>query len=143
MFLGGLWHGANWTFVVWGLYHGLLLGGYHLLRHRGWTLESPIFSRALTFLAVTLGWVFFRAETFGKAGGILRAMAGGEGFALPQVSGLFLAVLVIAAALAFLAPNTWEMKFQPRVSYAYGLAGLLFWVILLLETERPFLYFQF
>ena len=143
MFLGGLWHGANWTFVVWGMYHGLLLAGYHLLRKRGVMPKSAVLARALTFLCVVVGWVFFRAETLPKAAYILRAMAGGDGLTAPHVPLGYLMLIVAAAALSFFAPNTWEIKLEPKARYAYALALLLAYVILLLEKESPFLYFQF
>jgi len=71
MALGGLWHGANWTYLLWGLYHGLLLAGYRLFFHKpaapARTMTSPLLAlRAcqilVTFTLVTLGWVLFRPE---------------------------------------------------------------------------------
>lgn len=143
MFLGGLWHGANWTFVVWGMYHGVLLAGYHLLRKRGLTPKSVTLSRAVTFLCAVVGWVFFRAETLPKAARILHAMAGGEGFTAPHVPLGYMALIITAAAVSFFAPNSWEITLQPKTRYAYLLALVLVYTILLLEKESPFLYFQF
>ncbi|MGC2856379.1 MBOAT family O-acyltransferase [Novispirillum sp. DQ9] len=87
MVLGGLWHGAGWTFVAWGALHGLFLVANHLWRAAvgsgrpgragrvgGWTA---------TFVAIVVAWVFFRAETFGGALTILGAMAGGNGLTVP------------------------------------------------------------
>jgi alginate O-acetyltransferase complex protein AlgI len=71
--LCGLWHGANWTFVVWGLWHGLFLIAERLLP----IARMPsILCRAVTLLAVLLGWVFFRAQSLEQAGGIFAALFG-------------------------------------------------------------------
>ena len=85
MVLGGLWHGAGWTFVVWGALHGLYLILNHgfraavgAVRHRRWA-ELAAYrhaSWALTLLAVLVAWVFFRAESLAGAGRVLTAMAG-------------------------------------------------------------------
>jgi len=101
MLLGGLWHGAGWTFVAWGGLHGLYLVVNHLWR----SARSAIFpatrpaaaservpaaawktvlSRGVTFLAVVAGWVIFRAGSMAAAGNLFRSMAGLEGFALPE-----------------------------------------------------------
>lgn len=62
MGLGGLWHGANWTFVIWGLYHGLGLAALHTARARQWVPRLPsVLSWVLTFVFAAVGWVFFRA----------------------------------------------------------------------------------
>ncbi len=143
MFLGGLWHGADWTFIVWGLYHGVLLAGYQLLRKRGWVPGSVALSRAITFLMVVFGWVFFRSETLPKAAHILAAMFGANGVGEMHVKVGHVLMIAAAAAIAFFAPNTWEIKLKPRPRYAYALAILLIYCILLLERESPFLYFQF
>ena len=94
MLLGGLWHGAGWTFVIWGGLHGLYLvinHGWHAVRrklgqHPDRPLSKPIHiaSALLTFLAVTAAWVFFRADSFEHALAIVHAMLGGNGFVMPD-----------------------------------------------------------
>jgi alginate O-acetyltransferase complex protein AlgI len=80
MLLGGLWHGANWTFVVWGGLHGAYLSVERWLRSRfkGFTpgRVTLVGLAVLTFLLVNITWVFFRAKTFAGAGVILTGMAG-------------------------------------------------------------------
>jgi alginate O-acetyltransferase complex protein AlgI len=93
MLLGGLWHGAGWTFVFWGGLHGTYLLVNHLWhalkRRAGRPAEgSGIVSRCsgqmLTLLCVIVGWVFFRADSFSTAVSMLHGMAGGNGFVLPS-----------------------------------------------------------
>jgi alginate O-acetyltransferase complex protein AlgI len=93
MVLGGLWHGAGWTFVLWGALHGLYLAvnhGWRALRARlGQDLkQSTWWGRAcaclLTFIAVVIGWVLFRAADFAAAVAMLKAMAGFNGLVLPD-----------------------------------------------------------
>lgn len=92
MLLGGLWHGANWTFVIWGGLHGLFLCINHAWRYvtRGalvrWETRRSYraMSTALTFLAVVAAWVFFRAPSFHGAFNLLGGMAGTHGLALPN-----------------------------------------------------------
>jgi alginate O-acetyltransferase complex protein AlgI len=87
MILGGLWHGAGWTFLIWGTLHGVFLMINHLWRalcgRLGVKIEdtatSRWASRALTFLCVTVAWVFFRAESVNGAFAMLQAMAGLNG----------------------------------------------------------------
>ncbi len=90
MLLGGLWHGAGWTFVIWGGLHGLYLCINHAWRalcgNRAPILPSPlrtIFYGSITFLAVVVAWVFFRAETEHGAWQVLQGMAGLNGVTLP------------------------------------------------------------
>ncbi|WP_036485572.1 MBOAT family protein [Myxosarcina sp. GI1] len=92
MLLGGLWHGAGWTFVFWGGLHGIYLVVNHLyrslrkylghnLRNDGWLLRGV--GWLVTFIAVVISWVFFRASSFDTALGILGAMFGANGIQLP------------------------------------------------------------
>ena len=135
MLLGGLWHGANWTFVAWGALHGLYLMAEHAVGARRSQAPSPglrpIWARSLssaaTFFLVVVGWVFFRAEDLTSGVRFLAAMAGLNGLGSPlppqsasdvtlllQTLGLHatpLAVLGIAQYLAclyvvFCLPNT-------------------------------------
>ena len=92
MLLGGLWHGAAWTFVWWGGLHGLFLiinhGWIKLKKSLGYEAKAAwtgrICAGALTFIAVTAAWVYFRADTAASASRILESMAGLNGFALPE-----------------------------------------------------------
>jgi D-alanyl-lipoteichoic acid acyltransferase DltB (MBOAT superfamily) len=85
MGLGGLWHGAAWTFVAWGLLHGAYLAIYHLWERTGIRLagNNPWPGRLLTFFCVTIAWVLFRADSWSSAGGILTSMTGLNGMVLP------------------------------------------------------------
>lgn len=95
MVIGGLWHGAGWTFVAWGALHGgylIVNHGWHSLRralHGGELPESTWLGRrlaqAVTLLAVIVGWVFFRASTFDGALAVLEGMSGLNGVSLPGI----------------------------------------------------------
>ena len=91
MLLGGLWHGAGWTFIVWGGLHGLYLIINHSWRELksrlGWNSGGHItklIAGAITFLSVVVAWVFFRADSFNSAYVILAGMAGVNGVSLPS-----------------------------------------------------------
>jgi alginate O-acetyltransferase complex protein AlgI len=141
MLLGGIWHGASWTFVVWGAYHGLLLCGQRLLGGA----RLPALRRLVTFVAVVVGWVIFRSPSLTVAARMLGRM-----FSLHQDAPLasgwpFLALVVVAAGLAHLGPNTFEL--DHRWSWAAGaLIVLLFalaMLVIIAGKPSPFLYFQF
>jgi D-alanyl-lipoteichoic acid acyltransferase DltB (MBOAT superfamily) len=90
MLLGGLWHGAGWTFIIWGGLHGFYLiinHAWHNIKQRlNWHNDSQwsiIMGRMLTFLAVVIAWVFFRADSFSSAIAMLQGMLGMNGFSLP------------------------------------------------------------
>ena len=73
MLLGGLWHGANWTFVFWGGYHGALLCLYKLFGEF-WDRVPAVVQRTGTFFLVVIGWVFFRSDNFSIAIAMLARM---------------------------------------------------------------------
>ncbi len=160
MLLGGLWHGANWTFVVWGAWHGLLLAGE---RMRGVSPQSHGFNPlrwSLTFGAVLLGWVMFRAPQIGDAIDYYQAMFSFDGMQLSaalatQISELQIAVLVLAYGIVAVAG--WRAlprptPLAPRVAavlthpYAEALLLPVFALAVLrlaAQSYSPFLYFQF
>ena len=70
----GLWHGANWTFVVWGAYHGFFVWSDRAYLHRLWAILPRPVGILVTFFLVVIGWVFFRAATIGQAAEIIRIM---------------------------------------------------------------------
>ena len=147
MFLGGLWHGASWTFVVWGLYHGALLAVHAACRDRGWVPRARPLAVALTFLSVTVGWVFFRSATLADAWRMLRVMSGavaGAGGNLGLVSSpLGYGVLALGLGIALAAPDTWRQSFPRGRGWAVALALLFGCCLLRFATPSPFLYFQF
>ena len=89
MALGGLWHGAGWTFLVWGLLHGCYLMINHAAQYLKISFHGLI-SWALTFFAVLIAWVFFRAADMHTALHILRTMFGMQGIVLPNAIGAHL-----------------------------------------------------
>ncbi len=158
MTLGGLWHGASWTFVVWGVLHGLLLVVHRTFR--GYCERRPRLDAALrtlpgtavrigmTFLSVALCWVFFRAATFTGA----AAMLGGlfvprGGFTAPlHPCGLWGTLAVVAFCHLFAARGLWPKAAArlpaPVLGMSYA-AVLLFALVLAPHGARPFIYFQF
>jgi len=154
MVLGGLWHGAAWTFVAWGLWHGALLVTERLLGGRAWYEDLPRFLRVLaTFVLVLLGWVLFRAGSLAAAGDYFAALGrfggtpgapvrllGAELFTFPHVL-----VLVLGLALMWSRRRAHEWSGQLTRRRALLCLVLLLLSLGLLTTQRPnpFLYFQF
>ena len=109
MLLGGLWHGANWTFVFWGGYHGLLLSLNRIFAQEVGQIQHYRPS-GHPFLLVMIGWVFFRSDNFSMALTLLHKMFSIQsGISVPGMLGLVLAV-ILAAAIAHFSPNTFEMQ---------------------------------
>lgn len=157
MLLGGLWHGASWTFVVWGGLHGLYLMGERILtrrfgHHRFWT-HTPVqlFLALLTFVLVCFTWVFFRATSFDQALNVVAAMLAispaAATITLSKAS-LMTALAVVGSIVSIhwlfrqhLLENT--IKKLPWWSISIGLAGMLYAIVTLPGEDRSFIYFQF
>ncbi len=152
MLLGGLWHGASWTFVVWGALHGLYLSLDRLrgrVEPRG--ARRPVrfseFPAVLgTFLTVTLTWIFFRADTFSEAVDVFAGLFSGGGGWLPEdliLVGLVAAQLLVIDLLGRGQPWLCRPLAHPVVrGLAYGIAGLSV-VIWSGGGGGEFIYFQF
>ncbi len=153
MLIGGLWHGANWTFVAWGAWHGGMLALHRLYRSRLGAMPW-LAGHALTVLAVALGWVVFRADTFGEAARIYAGMVGlhGEGVSDDLAwqltpDRLWMVFIGIAVVYAPLLARQAAAR-TGRIGASLTLAGPFcgFAVALALLYSRaavPFLYFQF
>lgn len=144
MTLCGLWHGANYTFILWGGYHGLLLVVYTIFAGF-WDRCAPWLQRSVTFLLVLFGLVLFRAPNFTTAQAIFaRLIFPYDGAALVGAEAL-ICMLILAGFIAHWEPNTFEMSHEWRPLATAGLC-LLFVLSLFLIYGRqssPFLYFQF
>jgi alginate O-acetyltransferase complex protein AlgI len=103
MALGGLWHGASWTFVIWGVLHGAAVSSVHAARRWRWLDRAPQWvGVVLTFHFVTLAWVFFRAPGLRDATDILHAAVVGSWAATPQLLNVHVfEIMLIALFLAF------------------------------------------
>ena len=171
MLLIGLWHGAGWTYVVWGAWHGVMLMVNHWWR--GLQIALPgVLCWLLTFGGVVIGWVFFRAASFADAGAILTAMVGGHGIMLPaggfyeqhlaflSAVGVHFGAMVLPAGLPVMVVTTllllvivvlvgnpirWWQQERISVTSRWQALGMLFGLTLLLLSggESEFLYFQF
>ena len=155
--LCGLWHGANWTFVVWGLLHGLFLLLENVVPIR--KLPKPL-GVLYTTLVVMCTFVVFRADTLAEAGSMLGAMFGGAGggqlaqvLVVEQLTPLFVATAVVAVLAASSVPVRLRERLgaglaqRPALvtgSYACALVLLFLSVVSLSSgTYNPFIYFRF
>lgn len=166
MLLGGLWHGAGWTFVIWGGLHGLLLVVHQfwekvLQKHSGVRLPRPM-AVSITFLAVSFCWIFFRAETMTGALNVVAAFSNFEGITrdggLTQLFGsgahgpvYSISLLAAASVVAFVLPSAAiyhldkETRFVFRADVPHLIALIVLWalIIVTLGGSSEFLYFQF
>lgn len=176
MLLGGIWHGAGWTFVIWGTLHGLynvINHSYRDLKKRFllkvnkvevaatqapelkkrsllYTVFTNVPARILTFLAVVIGWVFFRAHSVGDAWKVLQGMVGVNGAPFGKLEyfphgGVELIVLLGLWLWVSFAPNTIQLskRLTPNWKWALLISLLLTSAILFINRKAEFLYFQF
>ncbi|MBV9519080.1 MAG: MBOAT family protein [Hyphomicrobiales bacterium] len=167
MLLGGLWHGAGWTYVAWGGLHGFYLLVNHAWRNFTKRAVPSLPAWLITLLAVITAWVFFRASDFASAANIVEGLFGlnGTGDPIPgarRATGLLLAALALAATV--ILPNSQQImrRFTPvlgPVEPPRGTMGRLVWtpsqataalsaaaiiaVVLYSWGTTEFLYFQF
>jgi D-alanyl-lipoteichoic acid acyltransferase DltB (MBOAT superfamily) len=164
MVLGGLWHGAAWTFVAWGALHGVYLCINHAWSNYGPKVAprfkplADIAAFVLTFLSVVVAWVFFRADSMASALSVLSRMADPTHIAFGRGEMAQTAFIIVYAAIAWFAPNTqtimgydhdnrtvgkglhaWPM----RPLFLYASATVLAFGILGIQQHSEFIYFRF
>jgi alginate O-acetyltransferase complex protein AlgI len=176
MSIGGLWHGAGWTFVFWGVLHGLYLCTNHLWRALPFVpklrwLPQPVRSLvgwAITFLAVVVAWVFFRAPDFATALAIIENMcvakAASASFSIPDHT---LVLFALAVFVALIMPNAYQWlrdrdpalhfedrpeeillflrfaRWQPSLFSLLLILTMACWALSQLDENREFIYFRF
>ena len=131
MLLGGLWHGAGWTFIIWGGLHGLYLVANNAWRKLKKFSSVPrvnnaitrLFSRLITFLAVVVAWVYFRADNIDAANLMVKSLFGHGGILWPEDARTQLG----AFANIF---SSWGLQYQ-YVKYFNGLENLLLMLVLI------------
>jgi alginate O-acetyltransferase complex protein AlgI len=157
MLLGGLWHGANWTFVAWGALHGSLLAltrAYHELKAPPWLARlraTPAWGIAgvlFTFHVVCAAWIFFRARSFGQARLMFAQLASGTTFH-PNLHASVLAVLGIGLVCHFVPEKLDALLRQTFIRLPAPAQGLALFCVGFALREMasaeavPFVYFQF
>ena len=160
MFLGGLWHGANMTFVLWGLWHG---GWLAIERATGRAKATDLFALASTLLIVLLGWVMFRAANVTEALGVYAGMLGLNGnqpapevaLAMTSEALLFLMLGILVTAIEPWLNRQSSSRLQPGADGRLTMANTLVPSVLMIglgtftvmklaeQSFSPFLYFQF
>jgi alginate O-acetyltransferase complex protein AlgI len=164
MVLGGLWHGAAWTFVAWGALHGAYLCVNHAWTNYG-PVVAPRFMRAadiagliLTFLSVVVAWVFFRADSLSKATLVLSRMADPSHIAFGRGEMAYTLFIAVYAGIAWFAPNTQAIMGYDHSGrtvgegfgagrrgplFLYAGATALAFGILAIQQHSEFIYFRF
>lgn len=159
--LAGMWHGAGWTFIIWGALHGVAI-----VIHRTWKKWGFEIGKKLgwitTFLFVTVAWVFFRATSFEKAIQMCKGLLGMNGFGPKSPSKailnlfvcsehsvventLILCLLITSCLVALMAKNSYQkmVHFQPKLKTVLASSFLLTISILFMQEMSEFLYFNF
>jgi len=157
MLLGGLWHGASWTFIAWGGLHGFYLVAERFLKDimpdsRRWSqIPMQMFFALVTFIAVAIAWIFFRAETFTQAFTIILSLLNLSAD-IPTISiERFYILMTFAITFVILATH-WIMRDQSLENLMHKtpwwLRAVLFAVLIIVIVtctgdDRAFIYFQF
>ncbi|KRW60869.1 MBOAT family O-acyltransferase [Pseudomonas sp. TTU2014-080ASC] len=157
--IGGIWHGAGWTFLIWGAMHGAAIALHRAWQEAGLRLPGWV-GWGMTFLFVNFAWVFFRAEDLGQALKMLSSMFGLGGAGVGSIHSPLLPLvavisLICVALLAYLAPNSQQIAgLTPRAGVlrfnrglvAAALVGFAFFYALVAQIQNSpsdFLYFNF
>ena len=143
MFLGGVWHGANYTFIFWGIIHGVGIIINHLTKN--YFIKIPNFiSIILTFIFVNLAWVMFRANSVSDALIIYKNMINLNSFDMKEIniSILFIFLLMM---VVFFTPNSQTIIkfFQKNVLNSIIISFLLVANLISINLYSPFIYFAF
>ena len=154
MVIGGLWHGAGWTFVAWGAWHGVGLAA-----HRGWnalhgnpkltlTRGARILCGIATFHFVLIGWIFFRASSLSTARDILYQITSGS-VSFANITPAFVLVAIIAAAAHYVPKHWYDGGLRlfcqsPYYAQAAAIAALVIAIRYAAgASSAPFIYSRF
>lgn len=167
--VSGIWHGANWTFILWGLLHGGLCCLNRIFK-KSWEKLGVITRWFMTFMVINILWVLFRAEDIVSAGAFLKEMFSMSGFAVreelyqcfelmelavlgkipiinmlySQITGFYMWVFILGAFFVVLNfRNSKEIEFKPTPGKSLAVIVFMVWSVLSLGEVSSFLYFNF
>lgn len=142
--IGGIWHGSSWTFVFWGLLHGIAFMVYKLWQQYGFKLNI-IVAWVLTFNFINLSWIFFRAESFEDALIIIKLMTALNSFEI--INPLWISFLLLGLFSILLFKNSTELlktiKMNTLVAILVGFLYVVGLNLMEIRSTSEFLYFQF
>ena len=148
--LTGIWHGANWTFLVWGLFYFCLL---MLEKETGFTKKLKGFSHVYTLVMVVIAWVIFRSNSLQEAFAYIYSMIPGEGKALAGTTAVYYlknagSVLIISAVCSLpIYPRLKEKFADSKIAMLENILVVLIFILALIKTisssYNPFIYFNF
>jgi hypothetical protein len=149
MLLGGLWHGAAWTFVIWGGIHGGAMSVERWGRERFRGFRMPVWlAWLITFHVVCLAWIFFRSPDLGTAFDMIGGVFAGGASPLVTLPMVFLVVATVA--LQAIPADFWERAEAWLVSRPVAVQGVAIGLVIVAadaavgqEGVAPFIYFQF
>jgi len=143
--IGGFWHGAGWTFVFWGLLHGIALSIHRIWKNYGFSLHQYI-AWFITFNFVNVSWIFFRAKEWDDAIKVLRGMFSYD-IILSIINPFQLLAISIGLFIVFAVSNSMEISKKLKLGYLMSIfVGTLFFISITIGIIRgasEFLYFQF
>jgi alginate O-acetyltransferase complex protein AlgI len=146
-FLCGLWHGASWNFVIWGLFHGFWLTVEKAFTNKLFFLKHAIFAHYYTLIMVIIGWVFFRANDLSQSLFFLNTMFDISQFNFTQLSTIspeFIVMLLLAIPFATSRPyKVYKILPSPIKNIALCLLFILSISLLSVQSFSPFIYFRF
>lgn len=144
----GIWHGANWTFICWGMIHGIIVVTYRIF-HKFFDKFPPFLLRIGTFLGVNLAWIMFRADSLLEFKYFIgHLLHGGPGMLLPQISSEFstngILFLIFSLLISLFAPSSHQLTEKPARWYTVCFDILLLtFSIVSLSKISTFLYYKF
>ncbi|MDY0142870.1 MAG: MBOAT family protein [Bacteroidales bacterium] len=154
--ISGLWHGASWTFIVWGAFHGIFLILDRLFLLKILNKSGKIISITLTFLVTVVGWVIFRSESMGFAFDFIEKLFNFTSGQIITPDTEFWTIFIIAVVFSFFTAIKPGLKIEQKVFYTdytwtrYIIMGVLCMILLILSTAsitssgfNPFIYFRF
>ena len=154
--LSGLWHGASWTFVLWGAFHGLFICADKLFLKNVLKKMGVIPSVVITFFLVAMGWVLFRVDTAADASAYYQALFAFKGGLIVAGDAQFWCIFALAVVFSFLTLLPFGQRLQDRIfadSYSKPLSWTMFAITLVLlilsagslcvSDFNPFIYFRF
>ena len=154
--VSGLWHGANWTFVLWGAFHAILFLPLILLsKNRRYTDTvaankripslKEFFQMLITFIFATIGWIIFRSENIGQALYFFKNIFNSSLFEIPEISRtfVFIAIMLIVEWLNRKKEHAFQISIKSKILRYIVYYAIMLTIVLFSGVQEQFIYFQF